>query len=414
MKITNIVIPLNKNGGKFKNDTELRFALRSINKHFTSPYKITIISEHLPNWLHGVRHINVDCDLKKAVKIAAEEYPNGFFWFYDDLCLLKDLNAEQMKITPTSDLLVQAEKGWAGLLEKLQNKIKLELKIEKQLNYSSPHGPYWYNKEMIDEAFNDLGKMSSKYPFENWILNKKQWPNKKGISMQVYFGDFDYPFDPDNRFCYLNYCETGLTESLIKYLKNRFEIATRFEKDFEGNCKPLKEKSSKEKNIIEEAVKKTNLKVNSIIEIGVGFNSDIKKINAELKILVEPNIELFAKAQKQNKDCKAFQLAILEKRKGGKISIKDDLENSYIKEDSDSYVNVEDFSVFGLTSLDVIVINSPKNTINVLNCLTGQEKLIQLKKQELKDSVKEWLITNKYYKYLENKKKIVYKKKEDA
>ena len=40
-----IVIPLHHSGGKFRNNTELRYSLRSVEKHFKDSFEIVIASE---------------------------------------------------------------------------------------------------------------------------------------------------------------------------------------------------------------------------------------------------------------------------------------------------------------------------------------------------------------------------------
>ena len=44
---TQIVMPLHKKGGKFNNDMEARFAVRSLEKHFKGEFSLAIVSEHV-------------------------------------------------------------------------------------------------------------------------------------------------------------------------------------------------------------------------------------------------------------------------------------------------------------------------------------------------------------------------------
>jgi hypothetical protein len=219
-----IVIPLSSCGGKLKDDTELRYALRSIAKHFKDPFKVAIVGEKLPSWLCGVRHIHSAQDLKKALRDTAETYPEGFFWWYDDLTLLKDVTGEETKITPAMNRWIASDSVWTRSLEKIRERLSAEGYAAH--DYSRPHGPYWFDKSMVDEGFRDWPDMKAKFPWESWILSKRDWPRRFGAVKQ-YYGAFDK--EPDSGAVFLNYDDTGNTERLRDFLATRFSKPSRFE-----------------------------------------------------------------------------------------------------------------------------------------------------------------------------------------
>lgn len=222
-----IVIPLHPKGGKFGNNSEARIALRAIAKHAVGDYQVTIVSKTLPEWATGVELVHDGGQgLKTALLKAAERFPDGFLWWYDDCILLQDQNPGQLQITPANAGWGRATTAWAGMLEDIRARLTTEGR--QCFDYSRPHGPYWFTKAMIDEAFEDWpDRMSGKFPFESWILNKRKWPRRHGVVKQ-YYGAFNGP--PSGSAVFLNFCDGGFTPELQGWLNSRFPEPSRFEK----------------------------------------------------------------------------------------------------------------------------------------------------------------------------------------
>lgn len=237
MKVAPICIPLSPCGGFMKDDTELRYALRSLEKHFLSEFEITIIGPRVPEWLQGVRHIQEN-GLKSSLLAAANAYPDGFFWWYDDCCLLKDITGDQAMVTPANEAWPSANSDWTRDLETIRQRLKDQ--GIKPYDYSRPHGPYWFDKSMVDEGFEDWPGMKRKFPWETWILSKRNWPRKHGIVRQ-YYGQFNGP--PSSCHFYLNYGDGGNTPELRLFLEKTFDVPSRFEMppkpDYTTWCKAL-------------------------------------------------------------------------------------------------------------------------------------------------------------------------------
>jgi hypothetical protein len=224
--MTTIVIPLHHGGGKLKDDSELRFALRSIAANFSGPVEVAIIGKKLPHWVKGVRFIEQrQKGLKAALHMAARAYPSGFFWFYDDCCILKPITSEEMKVTPCSRGWSKPHTSWARKLDSIR--VRLEADGKKAWDYSRPHGPYWFDLGMIEEAFRDWPGMEGKLPVESWILSKRDWPRRHSGYKQ-YYGAYKGP--PGEQQQFLNYNNAGFTEELRAWLSEKFPDLCRFEK----------------------------------------------------------------------------------------------------------------------------------------------------------------------------------------
>ncbi|MEI6655783.1 MAG: hypothetical protein WCP45_13545, partial [Verrucomicrobiota bacterium] len=218
-----IVIPLHPRGGKFRNNTELRYALRSLERHFKDDFEVVIVSSKLPDWIQGVKHIEGG-GLKASLRSAAESHPAGFFWFYDDCVLLRDTDGQEMMQTPACKGWGGANTGWSRKLDTIRQRL-----IDEGLpcfDYSRPHGPYWFDKAMVDEGFADWVGMSGKFPWESWALSKRDWPRRHGIVKQ-YYGPFRSA--PGGGSFFLNYNDAGNSPELRAYLDQTFPTPCRFE-----------------------------------------------------------------------------------------------------------------------------------------------------------------------------------------
>lgn len=221
-----IVIPLHHGGGKFKNNTELRYCLRSIEKYFQGEYEISIVSRNPPAGFDNIKHIpDGGNGLKTALVKAAEVHPEGFYWWYDDSVLLQPQTPLDIKTTIASTRWAKPSTKWENSLENIR--VRLEKEGHKPWDYSRPHGPYWFTKAMVDEGFADWPGMKGKFPWESWILSKINWPRRHGNYRQCY-GSFNSP--PKETDVLLNYCGGGgTTPELMKFLDEKFPTPSKHE-----------------------------------------------------------------------------------------------------------------------------------------------------------------------------------------
>jgi len=212
-----VVIPLHRGGGKFGDNTELRYAVRSWCTHFKAPFDLSVVGVNSPDWLTGATHLPQGKGLKSALLAAANLYPDGFIWAYDDCCLLKDATLDEIKVTPAVANWGKVGSSWSRKLHEIKDRLVREGRPAR--DYSRPHGPYWFDKSMIDECFADWPGMAGKFPLESWILSKRDWPYRFKVVHQKY-GAWSGPPD-DGRF-FLNYNANGTTMQLLEFLQSRF------------------------------------------------------------------------------------------------------------------------------------------------------------------------------------------------
>jgi hypothetical protein len=220
-----ICIPIHHKGGKFKDNTELRYTLRSIEKHFQGACQVWLVCKKMPEGFEGCHHLfDGGKGLKTALRITSEKHPDGFFWWYDDSVLLLPQTVEDLKTTIASRRWSNAQTGWARQLTKIKERLEAEGYVAH--DYSRPHGPYWFDKGMVDEGFADWPNMAAKFPWESWILSKRDWPRRHGNYKQ-YYGAFKSL--PGDRDVLLNFCDGGFTPELKSLLEEFYPKRSTFE-----------------------------------------------------------------------------------------------------------------------------------------------------------------------------------------
>lgn len=219
-----IVIPIHPGGGKLGNDTELRYTLRSLVRHFRDDFHVVVVGPSIPDWLMGVTYLHGE-DLKDSLRVAAEAYPDGFFWWSDDVTLCRDVTAQEMKITEVYEWSDPTDTVWRKQLETIRD--RLEYEGYQALDYSTPHGPYWFDLGMVEEGFADWPDMEGKFPWETWILSKRKWPRCHG---EVYHPGKHF-IDP-GACRSINYHDSSNTLVLREYLRHRYPDMCEFEKGY--------------------------------------------------------------------------------------------------------------------------------------------------------------------------------------
>jgi hypothetical protein len=210
-EVTPIVIPY-KGGGKFGDYTELKYAIAAWRKFATFPHEIVVAGPNRPNINASFTYHNMP-GLKSTLRLISQKYPAGFVWTYDDVIPLKPLSLEEVKQTPAIQHIGRSGTSWGNNLTRIAHRLKAE--GLPTLDYSRPHGPYFFDQKMVDIGFEDWPGMAGKFPWETWILNKFRWPASYGLSAQYYSGGRAMPREGHR---YLNFNDSGFDAALLAYL----------------------------------------------------------------------------------------------------------------------------------------------------------------------------------------------------
>lgn len=310
-----IIIPLHPRGGKFRTNLELRYALRGIERHCLFPYRIVLCTTIIVPWLRNVEYLRGE-GLKKAVHAAAYAFEDGFLWWYDDCVPIKDFDLETIKKTPARrGFSKKGSTSWGKSLLKVRERLVAE--GIRPVDYSRPHGPYWFDMGMISEAFADWYGMKGKFPFESWILSKRKWPSRRGVEKQ-YYGAFREP--PGEKHHLVNYNDFGNTEALRQWLQDRFPSASSFElPDSDvGMLEDLPEiqdvtRQARESRFLLEFWRENgHPKLRTIVECATGPYTLLAGFRnyARRTILIEPDPAMASAAQKDNPWAEVRQVAI--------------------------------------------------------------------------------------------------------
>lgn len=161
-----IVIPLGR-GSRWQ-DNELRYCLRSIEKHLTGYRNIWIVG-YLPKWVTGVKHIpatdetkNSDYNIMRKIELSclAGEISDSFLFMNDDHYLLSDFDAPTFPYYYSGTLEEMYKlRGSSPYGKKCRNTYNLLNSLSKSTKYFDVHTPIIYKKnEFLDSvAYQDWG-----------------------------------------------------------------------------------------------------------------------------------------------------------------------------------------------------------------------------------------------------------------
>jgi len=146
-----IVLPLGKQS--YKNNIELKYCLRSIEKHLKGYRNIYIVGE-LSEWIKNVIHVRVkdSCHLENKEKnifnkvytaCQIPELSEDFLFFNDDHFLLQDIEADKFPFHHKGQMTDENRHKSESYLHTLNNTMKLF----PGTNNFDTHCPIIYNKE---------------------------------------------------------------------------------------------------------------------------------------------------------------------------------------------------------------------------------------------------------------------------
>lgn len=237
-----IFIPF-KAGASAAMDQELRYALRSIQKHVKNYRNIWIAGTSKPEWLQEVKFVQVKDDRGskqmnihdaiKAVLNQKECSDNIIFWA-DDNAVLKTVDARNFPIVVTDEDMMKYDsngKWWSRTLRATGEILKA--KNFSTISYES-HTPVVFSKEKylkMDEEFdyyknpNGLCYISMYCNYYNLI------PTHKQSEIKVTFqGEANKQYLEGKTF--IGYNNGGVEGGVLKILQELFPNPSKYEKNF--------------------------------------------------------------------------------------------------------------------------------------------------------------------------------------
>lgn len=184
-----IVIPLHKGGSRWQ-DNELRYCLRSIEKHLTGFEKIYLIGDSV-EWIKDVEFIPMENNgnsredriRQKILKACAiKEITKDFLFFNDDHFLNKDTGCNfKTYYSTTLEELIPSRNNNDLYQRSLRNTYQKLLQDGKDTKYFDCHTPIVYNKKKF------LDVCSGEWPQYGYVI-KSFYCNELGIG-GVYLSD---------------------------------------------------------------------------------------------------------------------------------------------------------------------------------------------------------------------------------
>ncbi len=237
---TSIVIPLSK-GSYWKDTTELKYALRSLEKNFKDLGEVYIIG-HKPKWINNVNHIDYDdlypdnkgaCIISKLIFACdCPQISKDFLFCSDDQLMLKPMKSKDIKpyyIYDLKDFKFSGEnKFWMKCLKNVQE--VLEYQGLPRYNYE-PHYPLILNKNKFRKVMDGYDWKGRLYPtlslyFNNIVKNHKQLPDNYRVFYANELGDLSAM----DRCNFAGYDDYALSMKFIKKIDSLFPNKSKYER----------------------------------------------------------------------------------------------------------------------------------------------------------------------------------------
>src|SRR5688572_29644823 len=182
-----VVYPLKEFGSRWK-DNEIRYSLRSVEKHLHGVRNVYIIG-HKPEFLQNVIHIPAkdadeipDNNILQKVLVACKtpEISSPFLFMNDDHYLLADFDAETFPSYKFHTLSAYVERrGNDGYGRRARNTLKYLKDNGLPDNFFDIHFPILYDKKKAKEIFSKLPKIPDGYILKSIYANALRLPGEE-------------------------------------------------------------------------------------------------------------------------------------------------------------------------------------------------------------------------------------------
>lgn len=230
---TPICIPIKNGGSKWK-DNELRFCLRSIAKFWTGSEipKIHLLATSDLHWLNKESVILHHCaTYSDAVREAIKLSP-GYFWWNDDILLLKPTTIEDLLISRYVGTEMIPNSGYVGnswkrKLSEVRDKLHT-MGYSPIFNFSS-HTPYVFNSKLMEYVILKFG-LENKTPLETAYFNiARDWHPRKACDDKLTLNNGKKIPEDLSNYRFLNLFDKGLTQEVKYWLAETFPEKSPYE-----------------------------------------------------------------------------------------------------------------------------------------------------------------------------------------
>ena len=225
--MVDVIIPVIKNGSR-KNDVELLYCLRSVEKHLRNYGNIVIIG-HLPDIINPESVVYIpfkdgpkkQANIRSKIIAAFEHTTDTVLFTNDDIMLVSDLDASSFPYYYSGDLRDTAEKAARHFA---YNELKEQGLPTKHFDI---HFPILYKKNLFIESsrhYSDEASIKSTYA-NHWHIegvetkdlkinsSLREWTIREAIEDRICFSVGDY----------------GVTNSMLEVLNSLYPDPSKYE-----------------------------------------------------------------------------------------------------------------------------------------------------------------------------------------
>ena len=257
-KVIDIIIPYKLTED---NGTELKYALRSIEKNCKFPHRVVIVGE-CPDWVDNekVLHVPIAIDprdenpkawnviekMKYIVKNIRDDISDTFIMTYDDIVFSREITMGVLvqplaaaKMPDSFDFKTDASDAWKTVFI---NTMKALLRNKMPMYNYETHCPRVFDKQILADVFERFGFEKRPYCFPSlyfnsyevqpMLLNEENYI-KAAINSEESFENLK---DSVEKYYFTNWTEKMWTEKLEAVLESIFPQPSKFElKTTEGS-----------------------------------------------------------------------------------------------------------------------------------------------------------------------------------
>lgn len=215
---------------------EIKYSLRSLEKHFKEDFDVTVIGDYEPAWMTNVSYIKTprysmpNADTGSKLRLCTLIF-DSFIWMNDDIYLAKDTTLAEMKETYAkeiySDKSHSGANAWVKIATESYKAISEVYPGKPLFNYVT-HTPIYFESDKLIQVNDTLPIFNGSLDAVICYLNVIGPARPKKLKDRY---SFSVPFvAPTADYRYLNHAENALSGQAKEYLQTRYYTHSKFEK----------------------------------------------------------------------------------------------------------------------------------------------------------------------------------------